>query len=190
MITLEIEFVSGEGGFSQTPLTYKQIIRNEKFAIYERSRDGKIKDFEVIKIRVLKKGTQIFQKVLEDDEEQYATTSIWGKFGWSFGSLIAAQSKYDELSNAQNAIEEVEGYDIEATEPKRGRVAKVRGEVSYPTTDKWTVKDILTINLDYDQPTISLFLKKQIEGNKVKLVGQVEKADGQRGKSANLYSLV
>jgi len=187
MKQLETQFVSGEGGFSIDPLTYTQIVRSDKAAIYSRSRDGRIKDYEVIKIRVLKKGTKIFQKVLEDDEEQYATTSLWGKFGWSFGNLTSAQNKYDELNTEPVVEETVEGYDAE---PKRGRTAKVRGEVSYPTTDKWTVKDILTINLDYDQPTISLFLKKQIEGNKVKLVGQVEKADGQRGKSANLYSLV
>ena len=188
MKQLDTEFVSGIDGFSATPLTYKQIVRNANYAIYQRSRDGVVKDYEVIKIRVLKQGTQIFQNIIEEDTEQYAVTSSWGRCGWSFGNLTAAQNKYIDLTNAQNAIEEVEGYDVNAP-VKRGRTAKVRAEVTYPTTDKWTVSDILTINLDYDRPTISLFLKKQIENNKVKLVGHAEKSDGQRGKPANIYSL-
>jgi hypothetical protein len=102
MITLEIEFVSGEGGFAQDPLTYKQIARNDRFAIYERSRDGKVKDFELIKIQVEKKGKQYkfpngTVKTLEDDKEKYASSSQWGNYGWSFYNKTAAVNRMEEM---------------------------------------------------------------------------------------------
>lgn len=195
MKQLKAQFISGEGGFSANPLTYTQITRNENYAIYQRSRDGVVKDYEVFKIRKFKQGQVNWGKTYQEDEEDYAVTSSFGKSAWSFGNLTSAQNKFNDLTNGAAVVDEtIESYDSEsptvASEGKRGRTAKVRAPITYPSTPTWSVKDILTINLDYDQPTISLFLKKQIQDKKVALVGHVEKAEGQRGKAPNLYSLV
>ena len=56
MIRLEETFTSGAGGFNP-PLTYKQLCRNESVAVYERyNPDGRIKDYEVFNIQVIKRG--------------------------------------------------------------------------------------------------------------------------------------
>ena len=81
MIKLEKTFVSGDGGFSNDPLTYTLVERTESAAVYERSRQGMIKDYEVFKIRVLEKGKKIFTKIVQEDTEQYPSSEQFGKTG-------------------------------------------------------------------------------------------------------------
>lgn len=99
MIELEKEFKSGDGGFSANPLTYTQLKRNEKAVVYMRSRDGKPFDFEVFLIKIKKKGTQIFQKTLEDDTECYPSSSQFGRIAWSFTSQGLAICRFQDLTN-------------------------------------------------------------------------------------------
>jgi len=106
MIKLQEKFISGEGGFSADPLTYTQLARTDTTAIYERSRNGKVKDYEVFRIKILPKGTQIFQKITEDDEEKYPATSQFGFSAWSYQNKAAAMLCYDELSKEAVTAEE------------------------------------------------------------------------------------
>ena len=101
MIKLQETFVSGDGGFSANPLTYTQLKRNEKAAVYMRSRDGKPYDYETFLIKIKPKGTRIFQKVLEDDEECYPSTSQWGRIAWSFTSVGMAMHRFHELTHGK-----------------------------------------------------------------------------------------
>lgn len=113
MIKLELEFVSGDGGFSADPLTYKQLARTENTAIYERSRDGKVKDYEVFRIKILPKGTQVFKIITEDDQEKYPSTGQFGLSAWSFRNKGGAFARYEQLGK-EAAIEAAE----EAEPPK------------------------------------------------------------------------
>ena len=113
MITLEKTFVSGEGGYSQNPLTYTLISRTEKVALYQRTySDGRVKDCEVFRVKILPKGTQVFKTVTVDDEEKYAITSQFGISAWSYtgkGALAAAKQKYNELCQTEDdSVNEVE----------------------------------------------------------------------------------
>lgn len=106
VIKLQEKFVSGDGGFSSDPLTYTQVVRNENTAIYERSRNGKVKDYEVFHIKILPKGTQIFQTVTKEDEEKYPSTSQFGFSAWSYQTKHAAVVRYEKLNKRSDPAAE------------------------------------------------------------------------------------
>lgn len=206
MIKLEIQFTSGAGGFASDPLDYKQIIRNDKYAVYERSRNGQVKDYEVFKIKIDPKGKeQKFPngtiKVVEDDTEKYPSNTDFGRSAWSFTgnpkmSYLAAIHKYNDLNSVDTApdLGEVEETteatattDIEAGVPKRKR--KARASVVFPTGKQFTMKDLLDLNPDYSQPTMYIHIQAEIKANKVVEAGEVQNHSG-RGKKPKLYALV
>lgn len=177
MITLALEFKDGSGGYSQSPLNYKQVARQGNFAIYQRFYvDGHPKDFEVIKIKVLPKGTsQKFPngnvKVTEDDEEKYPTTSSWGKMGWTFGNLTAAQGKMETLLN--NHEEDTEEND------------SVKTDVVVDGTTYFTIKQYSEQhNIPY--VNANLLIKEMLEKGSVKFVG--EKHLNAKGKASKIYT--
>lgn len=113
MIKLETTFVSGDGGFSVNPLTYRQIERSEFAAIYERSREGRVYDYEVIAITVDPKGKVMkfpggVTKVVEDDTEKYPPTGKFGVLAWSAATLKQAKKRYATLLKSQISPEEVQ----------------------------------------------------------------------------------
>mgnify|MGYP003344862314 CR=1 FL=1 len=203
MKQLETQFVSGEGGFSATPLTYTQVVRNEKFAVYERSLDGKVKDYETIKIKLLKAGTRIFQQVLTEDEERYPGTSEFGRSAWSFSGngKDAAMNKFNKLTEDQNEdseskeVVEDKGFKALVTkkltqEPKiRGRKRKERPTIVYPVVEQWLMKDLLTLNPQWSQPLAYIQLKKDMGMGKVKEVARIKSQSG-RGRAAVAYRTV
>jgi hypothetical protein len=206
MKILETQFISGAGGYSSDPLTYTQVARNDNFAVYERSRDGKVKDYEVFRIKVLKAGTCIFQQVLAEDEEQYATSSSFGKTAWSFtggiGAKGVAMAKFDSLTKAWNEPDEEETPDTEenfknlvnvalGTEPRRrGRQAIERPDLVFPSTETWTMKDLLALNpAPWSQPLAYVELQKRIESGEVVEAGRIFPPGG-RGRASVVYKKV
>lgn len=191
MKTLEIEFTSGEGGFSATPLTYKQIVRNQDFAVYERSLNGKVRDFELIKIKVHLKGHQIFQKIVDEDTEVYPSSSQWGHFGWTYNDKNSALSEYKTRCNPSVEVQPLKPQAEETkVKGKRGRPKMYnRSQVVLPHSVKFTMFDLLTKNSDYTQPSMYQEVKKMLESNVIKVVGSVKK-EGQRGKPALVYKKV
>jgi hypothetical protein len=178
MIILEETFTSAAGGFAGEPLNYKQVIRSDKAAVYERSRDSIIKDFETIKIRITPKGTvQKFPngvtKVTEDDEEQYATTSLWGKFGFSFKNKQAAINKFNELNTAQSVKDDGEN------EPTNTTFIFPRG--SFSTREFADVNNIL-------YPSASIYIKECIQNHSVKSMGSERR--NIKGKPTNLFTKI
>jgi len=100
MKLLPLEFISGDGGFSTCPHHFKQVKRNCKAAIYERqSPNSNTKFWEVFKIHVLPKNTRIFQKILDDDEEQYPSNGKFGISSWCVTTLERANQRFEEISN-------------------------------------------------------------------------------------------
>lgn len=181
MITLEKQFVSGAGGYSSSPLTYEQLFRTDKVAMYKRSLNGNVRDYEVFKIVVLPKGHKVFKQIFEDDTEQYPGTSQFGRIAWSFENEGAAKIRYNDLVNEVDANVGVV--------PTRGRKARIRRDVQFPNSATWTMKDILALNSDYKQPCMYQYLLKQITAGKVKVAGKVNRENG-RGKAPLLYSVV
>jgi len=99
MIKLEVRFMSGDGGFSANPLIYTQLKRTDKVAIYQRSKQNGIPyDYEVFLIKVKPKGTVIFNKVVQDDTEQYPSTAQFGRVAWAFNDIGLAMAKFHELT--------------------------------------------------------------------------------------------
>jgi hypothetical protein len=185
MIEVEKEFVSGDGGFSANPLTYKQLQRSGTVALYERSRDGKIKDYEVIIIKMDPKGkVQKFPdivkkdengkeisripgsvKVLEDDTEKYPTSSQWGHLAWSFHALGGAEDKFDSVVKSETAPEEKE---VKLTLPD--------GE--------FTTTELATYN-KVPYPSAANFVKKSLAAKTIKLLRTEQRAA--KGKESNIY---
>lgn len=93
MVQLETTFVSSMGGFGNNPLTYTQLKRIGNVAVYERSRDGKPYDYEVIKIRFDAKGTN----GVDEDTERYPGAAAFGRMGWSISSLGLAMAKFHDI---------------------------------------------------------------------------------------------
>lgn len=125
MITLEKTFVSGDGGFSADPLTYTQLNRTATAAVYERSRNGKVMDYEVFKIKILAKGTKVFQNITEDDQEKYPGASQFGISAWCCISKAIAMARYVELS--KDVVEEKKELTIPTKEFTVGEFAEQNG---------------------------------------------------------------
>jgi hypothetical protein len=190
MIKLEETFVSGEGGYSAAPLTYKQILRKDRFAVYQRFyKDGRPKDWEVIIIRIIPKGTTIFKAPpTEDDEERYAATSSWGKQGWGFVSLDRAMKKYSELcnesalpDNASDSVNEDEhelstiSHDMD-DEPAAADIVPSEGEF---TVNEYAEKHKMEYVNAY------LLIKTSIANGSIVLVRSERRHA--RGRATNIY---
>jgi len=169
MKTLEVEFVSGEGGFSMSPLTYKQIQRNEVAAIYQRfTKEGLSYGFEVFKIKVRLKGTQIFSKITEEDEECYPGSSDFGRTAWSCSTLERAQERFGEIIT-------------KLTEPEEAPQT-----IMIPVGE-FSIKEFAEAN-KIDYPIAFNIVKKAIENNSVKFIREERRAS--RGKLTKLYAKI
>jgi len=191
---------------------FVQLKLNDSAAIYRREHlDGTVVGYEIFAIKTVKAGSKLPDgNVVTEDYVKYPTAKCFGKWAWFCQNESRANEWFDKFNNEpvdvstgedENEMDsEVDDHttanefvavtEAEPSNKRGGRARKVRAEVTYPTTEKWTVKDILALNPDYEQATMSIFLCVQIDANKVKLVGHAEKPAGQRGKAANLYSLV
>jgi len=192
MIELEKEFKSGDGGFSANPLTYTQLKRNEKAAVYMRSRDGKPFDFEVFLIKIKKKGTQIFQKILEDDTECYPSSSQFGRIAWSVSSQGLAMCRFQELTNGNVDDATEETPEVEDTPIKP--IVKVNDDnddakpykgpdLSFPVGE-FSTKQLAEHN-KVQYPIAFLFRKEAERKGKIKF-SRKQKADG-RGKPTDIF---
>ena len=184
MITLEKEFVSGEGGFSQSPLIYTQIIRNDNFAVYQSSdSDGKVKDYEVFRIKIQKAGLVIFQKTIMEDTECYTVTSAFGKSAWTFhgaNGKQAAINKFNELNTAQAVKNEEETNESET--PTHSTTTFI-----FPSQTKFSTKELAETN-NCEYITASLWIKESVKTGTIKSAGSERR--NVKGKETNLYQKV
>ena len=181
MKKLEVTFVSGEGGFSVNPLTYNQIKRFGDYAIYERSRDGKVYDYEVIHVTVAKQGKQVFNTVVDEDTEEYPSASKFGKHGWGYPTLAAAEAKFNELLK-QN----ISG--VVPVKTTRGRVKRTRPVLVFPKEKQFTVNDLFDLNKQgWTRIEVSNELSQLFKTNKAKKVGVA--ASVGKGKKPNIWEL-
>jgi hypothetical protein len=180
---LEVEFVQNSDKRGNN--TFKQIKRNDKAALYRRfDMEGKPQEFEVFKIKVAG-GLEVFGRFY-DKYEQYPGSASFGKSAWSTTSEVIANRMFDRLTN---------GLDVHGnTEPlkkqdrvvgTKGRKKTLRAEVVLPTDKKlFNMKDLLSINKEWNQPVLYVQLQKFIQDKKVELA---EKRQTGRGKPTNFY---
>lgn len=168
MITLEKQFVSGEGSFSQNPLTYTQLQRTDKVALYERSRDGKVFDYEVFFIKIEPKGKKTFNQILEDDREHYPSHEQFGRIAWSLSTKDRALQRYKELCNKSEAPEEEN-----SVKP-----------LLFPVGEFSTTELAEFNKISY--PNASVFVKVSFEAGIIKFVRDEHR--NARGKATRLYT--
>lgn len=183
MIKLEETFTSGVGGFTgQDVLTYRQLIRSEKAAIYERSRDGVIKDYEVITIKINPKGFQVFNgKPLEDDTEMYPSTGQFGFKAWSFhgsNGKQAAINKFNELNTDQAVKNE---------ENEMEEVVNSNTTFIFPSSATFSTRELADTNKT-EYITASLWIKDAVKSGIIKSAGSERR--NVKGKATNLFSKV
>jgi len=174
MIKLEESFKSGVGGYSQDPLSYKQLKRTESVAIYQRFySDGRAKDFEVFRIKVFPKGKTIFNSIpLSDDTEQYPSSGQFGVLAWSYNHIAAAINKFNELcqqaDDKATAIAEQEA--IEISQPN---------SVSLFSTKDYAAQH------DIEYLEASITIREAVSKGTMKFVKEERRAS--RGKPTKLY---
>lgn len=173
MKQLEKTFISGEAGYSANPRTYRQVRRNDKVAIYERSFGGRIEGFEVFKIKILKQGTRVFNKITEEDEEQYAHTTSFGQSAWFVVSLDRANELFEKIGDDKAKGESDERRPL--------------NEDPRIPPNNFTIKFFAEYN---KIPYLNAFLivKDFLIKGKIKKIGK-EKT-GQRGKLSQTFSIV
>ena len=202
MIQLKTSFVSGVGGFSSNPLTYTQLKRNDKVALYERSRDGKPYDYEVFLIKVKPKGTKIFKKILDDDQEHYPTASQFGRFAWSYGSKGFAYHMFHELTHGKAEevmVPEDPGSDHEDDTTTDSHPIKETPSKAAPVTEpakpykgpnllipvgEFSTKELASHN-QVQYPIAFLFRKEMERQGKIKF-SRKQKAES-RGKPTDIF---
>ena len=99
MIELPSEKKWSGDGWGADPRLMFQVKRSAKNAIYRVTsfKTGKTTGYEVFKIRITPKGTQIFDKVTEDDEEKYPTADQFGRTAWFTRNLEQAEAIFERL---------------------------------------------------------------------------------------------
>lgn len=204
MIELEKEFNSGAGGFSDNPLSYTQLKRNEKAAVYMRSRNGQPYDYEAFLIKIDKKGkTTKFPngtvKVLEDDMEKYPSCSQFGRIAWSFCNISMAMLRFHELTHGEVKEELTDGKEIPDAEPISSpkKVIPVNTEKEKDEDPKpykgpdllipvgeFSTKQLASHN-NVQYPIAFLFRKEAERKGQIKF-SRKQKADG-RGKPTDIF---
>jgi hypothetical protein len=194
MISLETQFVSGKGGFYTEPRTYTQLERTDTFALYERSFDGSVKDYEVFKIMIHKKGRIIFKKVVQEDTEHYPSNAEFGRFAWSCSTKERAMELFNQLCNpalvpAKVIVEVLDGEEDEENEVETNEVKPPKEKAKLPDllvpVGTFTMYDLAESN-HVEYPIAVLFVKTALDGGTVKCVGSVRVHA--RGPARKLFS--
>ena len=204
MIKLQEQFSSASGGFQGSPLIYKQFIRSDNAAVYERfNPDGTLRDYETFKIKILPNGTvQKFPnnivKVTTDDEELYPSTGQFSKTAWSFHGVKGkegALKKYELLNNSAVKSDDVSDDVSETTEiidiepvisiGRRGRAPKERHELKIPDGE-FTTNDLTEFN-QVDRNDAVFYINQEL-GKKIQFIG--EKRIGENKRPSKIYKKI
>ena len=170
MIKLEKAFKWGGDGNAVNPHFFQQVKRNDVAAIYKRTIEatGHFVGYEVFQVKVLPKGTQIYQKVLEDDMEKYPGTSAFGRANAWFCI---------NMERATNYFEQITREVIANAAPA------VVHELAIPSGE-FTIQEFADAN-SKAYPQAFVMLKEQIAKGAVKF-SRAERRNA-RGKATNLY---
>lgn len=135
-----------------------------------------------------------------EPSEVYPSAEHWGVDGYTYtgdNALENAKKRFNSMVDGEShttpqnvSSTNIEVIKIDSNEggKKRGRQPVLRSPIQFPTNPTWTMKDILVLNPEYQQPTLYLELKKMIGEHKLKVAG-TQKSPSGKGKSMILYSV-
>ena len=179
----------GLGEFSFT-----QIKKDGNVFLYKRCySDGKFHSYEVFLTKPILKGTKLPGGAVVEEDYQPYTTANKGGFNCRF---ICDPDEDNALERAEIAFKEIVDHVKENKDNaeangdvigKRGRVAKIRPILNFPSNKEFTLKDIMAVNTDYSQSIIYTTVKEEIKKNKIKLLRR-EKLAGNKGKPSCIYT--
>lgn len=172
MIELQKTFVSGVGGFSGPEvLTYTLVKREGMFAVYERSKNGKVKDYEAIEIKLIPKGTTIFgSEPSLDDEERYPSNNDFSKTAFSYHGRFAKEAALEKmqkmiLEQNQESVPKKQEFIIPPGEFTTNQFAEAN-KTNYVTAFNWIKENL---------------------GAKIKFLYEKNLNAGGRGKPSKFY---
>lgn len=185
-------------GWASNPRLLTQLKRSQHNALYQvaEEKTNTITGFEVFKIRILPKGTKIFDTVTQDDEEKYPTAEQFGRTAWFAGDLAQAEMIYNRLETGNQPCSgetEPEPDNPVADEPvaepvKRGRGRPPKGEkptIKLPTGE-FKMQDVADLN-DMGKANVYIIVQEFIATGKVKETRRVSQG---RGRPTVMYEKV
>jgi hypothetical protein len=174
--------------------TFTQLRREGDFAMYRRNRvkDGSFHSIEVFKVKVVKANTGYNKG---DDYEQYAGAAAFGRHAWSISgeektAIAAANRKFDRLLKNEVAVELTDETEVEAeTSVPVIRVISptpIKEGLKLPDGE-FSQKELAAHNGFSNYKVVYSDLQKMLQRGILKLGSKREKADGVRGKAAQLF---
>lgn len=185
---------TGEGWASNTRLL-TQIKRSLHNAIYRVSdhKTGKATGFEVFKIRILPKGTRIFDTVTTDDEEKYPTGEQFGHTAWYAASQSQAEKIFDTLEAEKHLGEStVNPSECVSPEPKTNSDTAVHKNCSLKgisiklPNGEFKMQDVAELN-NMGKANVYVIVQEFIASGKVRETRRVSQG---RGRPTVMYQEV
>lgn len=187
-------------GWAGDPRLLTQVKRSQHNALYQvaEEKTGRVTGFEVFKIRVLPKGTKVFDTVTADDEEKYPTAEQFGRTAWFAGSLVQAERIYNKLEAGGNpgGVDEPNPTSpvADAPEPdvkpvvKRGRGRPPKGgnpTIKLPKGE-FKMQDVADLN-SMGKANVYIIVREFIAEGKVK---ETRRVPSVRGRPTVMYEEV
>lgn len=200
MLLLETSFVTNADKMGDMTFTQVKSQTTPTLTVYIYRRDnldGSFFKYEVFMAKRRYKGQQLPGGLVEEcDREQYPRANSFGFTAWETNTIQRAEQIFNNLVKElvdKSAVPVDDGEEVSAevvsTEPKqRGRKRIERPDMVYPTGN-WTMKDLLKVNPEWNQP---LCYQKLTVDRKAGLVVEVArlKVEGAKGKPQVSYKVV
>lgn len=173
--------------------------------IYRRERmDGTFVSFEVFVAKQRFKGQPLPGGLFEEeDREQYPTSNNFGFTAKEAKTMEQAErflaefvekmQKKEDKKNGVKAVED-DGFmealmaKMEVAPKQRGRKRKERPALKYPNLPKFSMKDLIDVNKEWNQPLIYVAIQSDIKSGTIVEVARVKSESG-RGRARVIYSL-
>jgi hypothetical protein len=192
MRTLEKTFVMNSDKCGNH--TFTQLRREGNFALYRRDRvcDGKFHSVEVFKVKVVKAGTGYNTG---DDYEQYPGGEAFGRHAWSISgeektAIECGNRRFDKLLKNEVAIEPMDETEVEAeTSVPVVRVVSptpIKQGLKLPDGE-FSQRELASYNGFDNYKVVYSDLQKMLQRGILVLGSKRKKADGARGKTAQLF---
>lgn len=189
-------------GWASNPRLLTQVKRSQHNAIYQvaEEKTGRVTGFEVFKIRILPKGTKVFDTVTVDDEEKYPTAEQFGRTAWSANSMPQAELIYKRLESGEHPTGTIENEpepvgpvtdepepDVETVKRGRGRPSKGKPNIKLPKGE-FKMQDVADLN-GMEKANVYVIVQEFIATGKVKETRRVS-TPGKRGRATVMYEEV
>lgn len=97
--------------FTREGIDYTLIMRHGNVAaIYEGTRNGFVREYEVWKLRVHKKDNPSYGITAGDIHKP--STKEWGRYGWTYGSMLSANNKFGQLINETTKTQLIDSHEL------------------------------------------------------------------------------